>query len=229
MKGTDRTILQMNTGQGVEMSTMFLRHSRQQRITLGLLALFLFVLPATSAPPAEPETADIPPSVVVGTAVLKGKVLGKDGKTPMEGVVVHAYHLETERNYVSGPTNSKGEYEITELPHGYVDLAVETPDGVFVGNQVVNLAPAGKAVVTFTLIGYEDRPRDWWADREPRGLPGLDKESTGVAELRQRAVGREFWKSPKGVALIAGAGGATLLAIASGGGGDSVFASPSAP
>ena len=33
---------------------------------------------------------------------------------------------------------------------------------------------------------------------------------------RQKLVGREFWQSPKGIALLAGGGGAVLLAVAGG-------------
>ena len=49
-----------------------------------------------------------------------------------------------------------------------------------------------------------------------RKHPGSDQEPSGVAELRRKPKGREFWRSPKGVAIIAGIGGAGLLAIALG-------------
>ena len=42
----------------------------------------------------------------------------------MAGATVIAYHLSTARVFKSEPTDSKGHYEMSELPLGYFDLAV---------------------------------------------------------------------------------------------------------
>ena len=65
--------------------------------------------------------------------------------------------------------------------------------------------------------------------RETMNFPGSDLEPVGVAVVSEKATGREFWRGPKGIAILAGLGGAALLAFAAGGGNDEPTASPSSP
>jgi len=159
---------------------------------------------------------------------LEGRVFASDGKTPIQGAVVVALPLQDESEYASTPTDAKGSFELAGLPFGYVDLHVRSADGLFVGNQVINLPPASKVVVEFALTKYAERSPSWWADRGVTGGEGADA-AIGVAEVRPSVRGREFWRSPKGVAILASVGGAAILAIAAGGGGSSTSASPSTP
>jgi hypothetical protein len=153
------------------------------------------------AQPVEPSPTD--PSRITG------KVLSPEGK-PVPGATVMAYHLSTGKLYTAPPTGANGEYSLDSLPYGYFDLAIETEAGVFVGNQVVNLAPASKAVVNFTTVEYGA------GDPAARSFPGTDEESAGVARVREKLTGRAFWTSAKGVAILTGGGAVALLAIASG-------------
>ena len=52
------------------------------------------------------------------------------------------------------------------------------------------------------------------------GLVGIAKadDCIGHAQVFEKPSGREFWRSPKGIAIIAGIGGVALLAIAAGSG-----------
>jgi hypothetical protein len=156
-------------------------------------------------------------AVAPATAKLEGKVLGLDGKTPVSGAKIIAYHLSTEQLFEALPTGPNGQYEIAALPYGYFDLAVETPEGVFVGNQVVNIPPDGTAGITFTLSPH--------TDGRPRVFPNSDMTASGTAQVQEKLKGRAFWRSPKGVAIMAGTGGALLLAVA---GGDSDTSAPTA-
>jgi hypothetical protein len=150
---------------------------------------------------------------------LTGKIFGPDGKTPLQGVTVRAYHLASEQIFTSAPTNGSGQYELAQLPPGYYDLAVETADGLFVGDQVVNVGTTGRAVFSMTVA----EPN---AEDAPHSFPGTDETPAGVASVRQhKSRTGGFWNSPGGVSLIAGAGALGLLAIG-GGDGDS---SPSSP
>jgi hypothetical protein len=189
------------------------------------LALVILLAVPLSALSAE-ETGTKPP---VGDAKVKAKVLKSDGKTSLAGATLRGYHLDTGQVFSSSPTNAKGECEITGLPHGYFDLTVETEDGVFVGNQVVNVPPSGSAVLSFTLTNFAERSAAWWSGKTQREIPGTNKPSQGIAEIRLKPVGREFWTSPKGIAVIGGAAAAVLLLLASGGGGSSGSSSPSTP
>ena len=142
-------------------------------------------------------------------SLLTGKVLGADGKTPIGGATVFAYHLSTEELKQSPPTGSDGQYNIPGLGFGYYDLAVETNERLYVASHVVNVPPGGKALVVFTLVAYGP-------DDQPRDFPGSDDDASGLAKILEKKTRKEFFRSPKGVALAAGTGGAVLLIIASG-------------
>jgi hypothetical protein len=190
----------------------------------GVVALLALVAPgsgflaAAKGSDAKSEGADI-----------QGKVFRADGKTAVSGAVVTAYLLDAGRTISSPPSRGNGEFELTGLPFGYADLYVETAEGVFAGNQVVNLAPGGKLAVSFQLSTYGERSPAWWSGREPKELPGSGKKPIGIAELRTKVRGREFWRSPGGIATLGAIGGGALLAIAAGSGGSSTAASPSTP
>lgn len=160
-----------------------------------------------------------PPAAAAGTSSIVGKVLGVDG-SPLLGGTVVAYHLATEKVFHSAATDAKGEFALSELPYGYYDLAVQTPDGLYVA-QVLNVPPSGKVATVLRLSPYLAGE----ASRE-REFPGATEQPTGRASVTQRPTGRDFWRSPKGVAIIAGGGGLLLLGLAAGGGSD---ASPVQP
>jgi hypothetical protein len=148
-----------------------------------------------------------------GTSSLTGRVQTAEGQ-PVQGVRVLAYHVTSQRLFRSEPTRGDAEYRIAGLTYGYVDLAVETAEGLFVADRVLNLAPAQKAAVILTILPAAELAP---ARRgELRQFPGAEGSPLGLAQLREKLRGREFWRSPMGVAILAGAGGAALLAIASG-------------
>jgi carboxypeptidase family protein len=158
-----------------------------------------------------------------GTARLLGDVTDASGK-PAPGCTVLAYHLSSAQTFTSAATDSGGKFELTGLPYGYFDVAVKSPDGLFVANEVVNVPPGGKVSLTMSLV-----PATAGAP-EPRGFAGLDERAVGVAQLGKRKTGGQFLKSPTGLAILGGIGGAALLALALGGGSDDeVPASPSNP
>jgi hypothetical protein len=148
-----------------------------------------------------------------GNSKLTGKIVAADGKTGVGGATVLAYHLASEQLFRSEPTNSKGTYQIDNLPYGYYDVGVQTESGLFVGNQVVNMPPSGKTTLTLTVTSFaEGAPAS-----QARPFPGITEPSTGIATTAEKVSGRDFWRSPKGIGIIAG-GGALLLAwIASSG------------
>jgi hypothetical protein len=158
------------------------------------------------------QAADGALDPIPGTSVISGKVLSPDGKTPLTGAQVLAYHLSTEEVFTSEPTDGKGHYGLEALPYGYYDLAVQTGDGLFVGNQVVNVGPDSRAAVDFTVNPFPQGADPGLA--QAREFPGSSQDSTGLAEVAEQSSGQEFWSSAKGIAIIAGGGAAVLLAIA---------------
>jgi hypothetical protein len=164
--------------------------------------------------PALPARGQAPalPSAAARSSRLVGTVRADDGKTGVPSAVVHAHHLASGMTFSSKPTNSKGAFEIGGLPFGYFDLAVETPDGLFLATPTISLAPAAKAPVVLTLRRYEDAELPAPAERV--GFPGLRGDATGTARTLPRKSAREFWRSRKGVIILAGVGAAVLLTIA---------------
>ena len=133
-----------------------------------------------------------------------------DGK-PVRDALVVAYHVSGQQRFVSSRTGGDGEYQLEQLPFGYFDVGVEVGDGVFVADRVVNLPPAGKAALLLTVQPFQPGTQQL-----SRKHPGSELEPGGMALLRTRPKGRDFWRSPKGVAILGTVGGAALLAIASG-------------
>jgi hypothetical protein len=168
-----------------------------------LLALF-----GSDVASAQPLAADIP-----GTGRIHGRILrGADG-TPVEGHRVRVLHLTAGRVFESVPTDAGGRFEIGGLPHGFFDVAVEQPAGLWLADRVINLAPASRVELVLTL-GAENAgglaPDRTW--------PGWSGRLLGAFALREAPRGREFWRTPKGVAILVGGAAVALLAIAAGAG-----------
>jgi len=157
---------------------------------------------------------------------LQGKVFGRDGKTPVSGAVVYAYHLDSDEVFASANTDGKGRYVLEGLPLGWFDLFVRTEEGVFVANHVVNIPPKSKISASLTLKGYADES-SWFSGTSRRSVPGIEEAATGVAQLDRTAKGRSFWAKPAGIGILAGGGALVLLGILLAGQEDS--ASPFAP
>jgi hypothetical protein len=155
---------------------------------------------------------------------IAGKIFAADGATPVAGGVVKALPLLGGEARQAPPADAKGEFVLEGLAYGYYDIVVEGASGTFIANQVVSVPPNGRVELRFALTAYADKSPAWWAGRETRSVPGIT--ATGSAELKQRARGAAFWRSPGGIAVITGIGAVALLAIASGGGGSSSTTNP---
>ncbi len=147
---------------------------------------------------------------IEGTSKIKGRVLHTEGKDRIRDARVLAFHLSSGQLFVSEPIHGGG-FDIRGLPYGYFDLAVETPDGLYVATQVTNLAPSGTVTLVLTLAPYEPATAGL-----ARKYPARDVESSGLAEVRRKLRGREYWRSPGGIAILSGIGGVALLALAAG-------------
>ncbi|MDQ7006451.1 MAG: carboxypeptidase-like regulatory domain-containing protein [Acidobacteriota bacterium] len=118
-----------------------------------------------------------------GNVVIRGVVFSGETQEPVLGARVYAVHLDTKQVFSSAPSTATGEYQLTGLPYGYYDLAVETPDGLYLANRVIN-APAGEKVEMSMLLG-SPQPEDteWWSAEPDRRIPGLDRVPDGVSRI----------------------------------------------
>ena len=145
-----------------------------------------------------------------GTSRIEGKITSGSKKTPVVGATILAYNLATGTIFRSQPTAKNGRFEVTGLAHGYYDMAVEAPDGLYVATQVVNVPPDGRAVSDLNL-----QPTGA-GESGPRDFPGSDQAASGIAALIEKS----FWLKPKGIAIWGG-GTVVALALLLGGGSDS--------
>ena len=142
---------------------------------------------------------------------ISGKISSLTDKANIVGASVLAYQLSTEEVFRSTPTESGGKFMIQGLATGYYDLAIDTAEGLFVANQIVNVSPAGKVVINISL---SPPGVDLPSQTARRTYPGSEDPAVGVMQISERLTGPRFWKTPKGVAILSTVGGAALLAIA---------------
>lgn len=169
-----------------------------------LLLASLLVLPA-SLPSALAQEGKEP-----GHGALRGKIFLEDQKTPAAGATVRAVHLDTNETFEGPLTSADGKYEVTGLPYGYYNLIVETSDGLYLSNRILNVPPEKKVEASFALTESRPDEKEWWEAEPSRRVPGMDRPPDGVARIIERRDTGSFWKSGKGIAVIVG-GGALIV------------------
>lgn len=152
-------------------------------------------------------------------STLKGKISNADG-SPLVGASIKLFHLSSEQLF-EATTAANGSFAATNLPYGYFDIAIETADGFFVTNSVVNLPPSDTMSISLKLAAAGTLVPD-------RSFPGVNRAATGSAIISGNVTGTSFWASPKGIGTLAGGGAALLLLLAGGSSSSNVIASPSA-
>jgi hypothetical protein len=179
----------------------------------------LAVLAPVGAPAQEPET-DVDPAAVGDsvprTGRLEGRVLDSQSGKGAPGASVFAYHLDSGAVFTAPPTDHRGRYRLEGLPLGWLDLYVETSDGLFAANQVVNMPPRGEVDISLELTKFEDKPASWGVGRR-RDIPGVATAAVGEARLDETARGKSFWRTPTGIAVAAGGAAVVIAAIATSG------------
>jgi hypothetical protein len=168
------------------------------RVLKTTIVLFAFVLSGLVTP-----LLATPDSGIVGKITIGGSVQGS-------GTVL-AYHLST-GSVFRGELGPKGEFSIPGLENGYYDIAVETSDGLYVANQVVNVPPAGTATVKYDLTTSVA------LGEGPRPFPGSDRQASGIARLISGNSKGGGGMSGKKVAIWGTAGGIAAVLLLSGGG-----------
>ena len=157
------------------------------------------------------------------TATLQGRVFGPDRVTPLQGTVVRAVRGDGVQVFSSLPTDVKGNFSIPHIALGSYDIVVETADGVFVVEKTLALSEPKDYGLSLATVPSEN---------VQKRVAAIDKPVKGYAwTLEGNPKGAGFWKSPGGLAIIAGGGAALLYAILSGGSNnnDNGSGSPSTP
>ena len=150
-------------------------------------------------------------------STLEGRIFAADGKTGVRGATLELRPLDGSATGTSAPTDSRGRFRIKGLEYGWAEIVVHTSDGQFLGDQAINLPPGRKISATFSVLQTADRPESWWKDRNVEPPPDLASSLSGMAAAQQRLTGVEYWKSPKGIAILIAGGILALGLVAAGG------------
>jgi hypothetical protein len=182
---------------------------------------------AEPPPPAEtaPEGFGTEPAAEkTAGAELRGRILGPDRKTGIAGGKVLLIPRGGEP-LASSPSDAKGRYSLSGIPPGTYRLAVSTGDGAFVMENELGITSSHAFTIDLATIPAEGAAGT---------IPGLDAVPRGFAYMvqGQRAGGGgSFWRSPKGIILLAVSAGAVALILSHSGSNDHEEkpVSPSAP
>lgn len=184
------------------------------RIVAGVLTVTLagYFIPVAHA--STPTAASAP---VPARAEIRGNVFGADGLTTIAGVSVKAANLETHAIYTSDSTAADGVYKLRDLPPGSYDLAVQTPQGLFAADALVDARAGHRTTVSLAIRpatrqdpppqGEEQKEGEKPAEQKPEeGEKPAEKPAEPQAQKPQKKAGG-FWRSPAGaaIAIVAGA------------------------
>jgi len=176
----------------------------RRRVTSTVLAVSLiFSLSQTAAPGlwAQEGAAGQGPR----TATIGGRVFASDRETPVSGAVVRAVRGDGAQVYSSLPTDEKGNFSLANLSPGSYDIVVELPDGIFVVERTLSISEAKAYSLSLATVP---------AENVEKRISAVDKPVKGYAwTLEGKGKGAGFWRTPGGIAIIAG-GVAGLAALA---------------
>jgi hypothetical protein len=169
--------------------------------------------PPDVPPPAPGEKAAAPggekksASAKTGAA-LRGRVLGSDRKTPVPGAVVHAVRPDGTVSS-SAPADAKGNYLLEGIPPGTYSLAVSQGSDVYSLGSPIGVTSAHTFSVDLATVPAT----------AATPIPGVDGTPRGFCYIVQgkKPEGTSFWKSPKGIIVLASTAGAIGLILAASG------------
>ncbi|HEY3176809.1 MAG TPA: carboxypeptidase-like regulatory domain-containing protein [Candidatus Polarisedimenticolia bacterium] len=161
------------------------------------------------------------------SAEIGGLVLLPDGLTPVSGVSVKAANVDTEQIYASASTGQDGIYRLSGLPAGTYDLAVESPEGLYAADTLVQAIPGKRVIVSLAINKGiqegqqgegEKPPEEQKAGEEGKKVEEGQKEGdpNQPAEPepeKKSKKGKSFWRSPW-AALVGIVPAAILLGFA---------------
>ncbi len=162
-----------------------------------------------------------------GNGAIHGVVYQQDEKERVAGAKVTAINVKTGKQYVSAVTDDNGDYEVTGLPAGTYDLAVEIGGAVYVADNLIDLNQNQHLSVSYSVQPLRPANRRLAGLAPPKGsaTPVGGFEGTGAAAGTLRA--GSFWTSPGGIVLMAVVAGGIGYAIENNRGNNN--ASPSMP
>jgi hypothetical protein len=133
---------------------------------------------------------------------MRGVLYRPDETTRLAGSTVTAINVKTGRRYVSNHTGDNGAYEITGLPAGTYDLAIESANRVYITDVLVDLAEAQRVYLSFAI-----QPQGGAAEGATGGAAKMTfTDPSAVPQPAQEPAAKKkgFWTSAGGITVGAG-------------------------
>ncbi len=170
--------------------------------------------------------AGMPRPAVAGeepTATLRGTIYLEDERTPAAGATAIAISVRTHQTLRSNTTGSNGVFEISDLPAGTYDLALEIGGKVYVAETLIDLPPGSKKTISFAALPGATPSREIPGVGAAGGVASVVRAGAGGASTKSGT--RKFWTAAGWTAVA----GALTAALLGGGGNGGEPVSPSQP
>jgi hypothetical protein len=162
---------------------------------------------------------------------IRGVLYQADGRGKLGGAKVVVVDSRTGKQYNSGVSGDVGSYEVTGLPAGTYDLAIDIGGDIYVADNLIELAPGQKLSLSYSVQRGRPANRTVRGLKEPKGAAGVVGifKGTGVASAFAKQAGAPFWSSPGGVVLLTVLSAGAAVAIYNAINNEDKQASPSSP
>jgi hypothetical protein len=150
-----------------------------------------------------PPFAGVSSAATASAGAIRGVLYKADETTRLAAATVTAINVKTGRRYVSNHTGDNGAYEITSLPAGTYDIAIDVAERVFVTDNLIDLAENQRLYLSFAVM-----PKATAAPgaTEPTDAKGEAKmtftDPSAVPQSAPAEKKKGFWSRPGGIAII---------------------------
>jgi hypothetical protein len=135
-----------------------------------------------------------------GLGSIRGLLYKEDESARLIGATVTAINVQTGRRYVSNFTGDNGAYEVSGLPAGTYDIAIDAAGKVFITDGLIDLAENQRLYLSYAVRAPSA------ADAEGPYFKGGAKlaftDPNAVPQAAGPAAKKSFWKRPGGIAII---------------------------
>lgn len=142
-------------------------------------------------------------AATASAGAIRGILYKADETTRLAAATVTAINVKTGRRYVSNHTGDNGAYEITGLPAGTYDIAIDVAEHVFVTDNLIDLAENQRLYLSFAVSPKGAVPP---GTAEPPNAKGEAKmtftDPSAVPQTAPPAKKKGFWSRPGGIAII---------------------------
>jgi len=167
-------------------------------VVWGLVVPMAFAPSAHAADKGKKEDAARTPAPA-GLGAIRGVIYREDDTTRIPGATVTAINVKTGRRYTSNFTGENGAYEVTGLPAGTYDVAIDTGDKIYVTDNLVELAENQRLYLSYSVSGGTPTAADTPIFKGGAKLTFTDPNAVPTSAPGGK---KSFWKSPGGIAII---------------------------